>query len=124
MSDYGARLNDADFDVNALLVVITDGMDNESGFGADRIAAELEKVGRAEKLESLVSILVGVGTGRYADVQQYLDKVVQEGKIGKYINIADADAKQLAKLADFISKSVSSQSQALGTGHASQILTF
>lgn len=124
MADYGARLNDADFDVNALLVVITDGMDNESGFGADRIAAELEKVGRAEKLESLVSILVGVGTGRYADVQQYLDKVVQEGKIGKYINIADADAKQLAKLADFISKSVSSQSQALGTGHASQILTF
>ena len=42
----------------------------------------------------------------------------------QYVAIADANATTIAKLGDFVSRSISSQSQALGTGGPSQSLTF
>ena len=42
----------------------------------------------------------------------------------QYVELGNANAATLAKLADFVSRSISSQSQSLGTGGPSQSLTF
>lgn len=122
---YGKDLDENDYDVNAIVILITDGMDNESGsIDASRVGDSLKQAMRDEHLESIMSILVGVGVGHYADVDQYLKDFKDDAGLSQYVPLKDADAKTLAKLAQFISKSVSSQSSALGTGGPSQTLQF
>lgn len=122
--DYGDQLYKNDFDANAIIIVITDGMDNESSGTKIDTKNALADVMRAETLESIVTILVGVGVGSYHDVSTYLDEFKADAGLSQYVELKDADENTLAKLADFISKSVSSQSQALGTGGPSQPLIF
>ena len=122
---YGQQLYDNDFDTNAILFVITDGIDNESGsINASSVKDKLQEAMRAEVLESILTILVGVGVGTYTDVDQYLDTFKDEAKLSQYVPLEEADEKTLAQLGDFISRSISSQSQALGTGGPSKTLTF
>jgi uncharacterized protein YegL len=124
-NDYGKQLSSNDFDVNAIVFIITDGMDNASGnIDSTKVKEALMEVMKEEALESIMSILVGVGVGGYSDIAAYLDDFNKEAGLNQYIEIDKADEKTLAKLADFISKSVSSQSNSLGTGSMSQPLTF
>jgi len=53
-----------------------------------------------------------------------LEQFKNEAGIDQFVSIGEATPAKLAKLADFISRSISSTSQALGTGNASQPLTF
>jgi hypothetical protein len=53
-----------------------------------------------------------------------LENFKNEAGIDQYINIGKADANTLAKLADFISKSISSQSQSLNSGGPSQPIVW
>ena len=123
-SDYAKQLAENDFDVNAIVVVITDG-DNNRGGTTDDVKVALQSAMRSEYLESLISILVGVGTSSgWANVSQYLDNFKDEAGLTQYVDAGDANAKTLAKLADFVSKSISAQSQALGTNGPSQPLQF
>jgi len=118
-------LNDADYDVNAIVFLITDGMDNESGsIDAKSVGSELTQAMMDEDLESIMSILIGVGVGNYAQVSTYLDEFKNDAGLSQYVEMKDANEKTLAKLAAFISKSVSSQSQSLGSGGCSQTLQF
>ena len=124
-NDYGKQLADSDFDANAIVVVITDGDDNSSGsIDAQSVGTALTQAMRDEALESIMSILVGVGVGSYSGISDYLDTFKDEAGINQYVEIKDADDKSFAKLAGFISQSVSSQSSALGTGGPSQTLAF
>lgn len=123
-NDYGVKLYGSDFDVNAIVIIITDGMDNESSGGKIDTKNALVNVMRTEALESILTILVGVGVGNYAGVSDGLDQFKDEAQLTQYIELQDADEKTLARLADFISKSVSSQSQALNSGAVSQPLQF
>jgi len=116
---YGKDLVANDFDVNAIVILVTDGMDNASSNASSDVSNSLKKVKKEESLESLLSILVGVGVRDYHGVSDYLDNFKQDAGITQYIELKDADEKTLAKLADFISRSVSSQSQNLGTGNCS-----
>ena len=75
-------------------------------------------------MESILTILVGVGVGSYSEVQKALDEFKNEAGITQYVEIADANSSTLAKLAKFVSQSISAQSQALGTGGPSQALQF
>ncbi len=123
--DYSVNLADQDFEANGIIIILTDGMDNESGnITASSVSESLKKITKEESLESLLTILVGVGVGGYSDVSGYLDEFKDKAGITQYIEIKNADEKSLAKLADFISKSKSSQSQSLGTGSVSQSLLF
>jgi hypothetical protein len=120
---YAQSLFQSDFKCNAITVVITDGDDNRSKFGKDAVAKALQTAITSEALESLVSILVGVNvTSSY--VANFLADFKRDAGFTQYVELKDASAKTLAKLADFISKSVSSQSQSLGTGGPSKSLTF
>lgn len=120
---YGKTLTDMDFLVNAVLFVITDGDDTSSRFASPaKIKAALEKVRQSETLESIKVVLIGVGNS--AQVQRFLDDLHQQAGLDQFVWVGNADAKSLAKMADFVSRSISSSSQSLGTGGPSQNLSI
>ena len=121
--DYGRRLAGADFSANAILFVITDGMDNASKVTAKGVKRTLAEAVLSEALESLVSILIGVNV-QQGSVSRYLHRLYKDAGFSQYVEIDNADTKTLANLARFVSQSISAQSQALGTGGPSQSLVF
>lgn len=114
---YGKQLSDQDYNVNGIVFVITDGGENSSSTSTSMVKKELEDAVRSEQLESLISILIGVNVG-YAG--SMLSNYQQATGMTHYLDAGNATPQRLAKLAEFVSQSVSSQSQALGTGGPSQ----
>jgi uncharacterized protein YegL len=114
---YGKQLRDQDYNVNGIVFVITDGGENASSTTTRMVKDELADTVRSEQLESMISILIGVNAGR---ASQILAHYQQETGMTHYIDAGDATPQKLAKMAEFVSQSVSSQSQALGTGGPSQ----
>jgi len=123
LNEYGKELSEQDFGVNGIFIVITDGEDNASKMTPKMLKAEISKGVTGEHLESTVSILVGVNV-QDSRMAQHLQFFQSEAGFTQYVEIADATERKLAKLADFVSKSISAASQALGTGGPSQALTF
>lgn len=120
---YGKSLVDQDFDVNCAVFVVTDGQDNDSTMTRKTVAQAFQDAVTDETMESLVSVLIGVNTSA-DNLSAYLQSFKDEAGFTQYVDIGDATEKQLAKLGNFISQSISSQSQALGTGGASKSLSF
>jgi hypothetical protein len=120
---YGKHLVDNDFDVNGIVFVVTDGCDNASQIDAATVRRAVETTRKGETLESLVTILVGVGIQDPA-VSQSLAAFRKEAGFDQYVELAQADAAALAKLADFVGRSIALQSLALGSGSASTSLSF
>lgn len=118
-ADYGKNLTDNDFSVNGIVIVITDGEDNSSMTSQKMVGDALEAVIRKETMESLVSILIGVGTQGEHSVSTALKGFQKTAGFTQFVELADASSKTLAKLADFVSRSISVQSQSLGTGQSS-----
>ncbi|TAI67627.1 VWA domain-containing protein [Bradyrhizobium sp. Leo170] len=114
---YAKMLYDQEFNANAISFFITDGEDTHSAMRPAQIRAEVELAQREEYLESHVSVLIGINasscSGALRDFQR-------EAGITQYIDAGDATKGKLAKLAQFVSQSISSTSQALGTGGPSQ----
>jgi len=117
MVEYGEELMKSDFLVNGIGFIITDGDDNRSTTSPQMIKKLIEKATKGEKLESLVTVLIGINAGQY---QRELDGFKTQAGLSQYIDMGDVTKGKLAKLAGFVSQSVSSQSQALGTGGPSQ----
>ena len=115
---YGKQLTGQNFLVNAIVVVVTDGQDNVSKTSPENVKKALEEARKSENLESITLILVGVTNDPGLDV--YLQDFVTKAGITQYVNIGSATAGKIAKLANFVSQSVSSTSAALGTGAPSQ----
>lgn len=122
-SQYGNTLYKEDFDTNAIVFIITDGMDNRSSSNVSDVKSAIEGFYKEESVESLKTLLIGVNTDEDY-VKQYLESFKDDAGIDQYIDIKNATSQSLAKMADFISKSISAQSQALGTGEPSQALSF
>ena len=120
---YGEHLIKDDFSANGIVFIITDGCEyppppnNLSTATPAMIKKEILSAVKDEKLESLVTVLIGINA---KEVQQELMVFQTEAGIDKYIDVADATKGKLAKLAEFVSQSISSQSQALGTGGPSK----
>jgi uncharacterized protein YegL len=119
---YGKTLSDAAFDVNAIVFVITDGADNNSSHDVEALAKALAAVRKAEHVESLVSVLVGVNVAD-GQLDGYLKALAHDAGFTRYLPIAQADAASLARLAQFVTRSIAAQSLALGTG-TSQTIGF
>lgn len=111
---YAKQLSDHDFSVNGILFIITDGMDNRSSHGISGIVDATKRVIQEEALESLVTIMVGVNLA--PESVQYLNDLKDKAGLTQFINIGDATPGKLAKLAEFVSKSISATSQSLGSG--------
>ena len=131
----GARLDGLDYGVNGILIIVTDGEENSSRIcrsgNEKKIQDAFERIRRAEKLESFKTILVGVGSPDATNpddpdnrVKGILEGFAKAAGFDQYEWIGKATAQKIAKLADFVSKSVSASSQALGSGGQSQNLTF
>lgn len=122
-TNYAQRLSSADFSANAILFVITDGGDNVSRSTAKHVKAAIEAAIRSEALESVISVLIGVSV-QDPEVSRYLKHFQVDAGFTQYVELEKADSKTLARLAQFVSQSISAQSQALGSGAVSQPLVF
>ena len=121
---FGKTLVSKDFPCNAIMFVITDGVENCSHMikSPGTIKDAIKRILSAESLESFRSVLIGVDSE--PGVMDILKTFKDEAGLDQFIEMGAATPGKLAKLADFVSKSVSSTSQALGTGKPSQPLTF
>lgn len=110
--------------VNAIIYGITDGAHYYPGGNVheDVAVKAMEEAVNNEALDSVMSILIGVNDND--SVQEELKRHAKAVGFTQYIPLKDADEKTLARLGNFISQSVQSQSQALGSGGPSQSLTF
>jgi uncharacterized protein YegL len=115
-ADYGKTLTDSDFSANGIVFVVTDGEDNSSSFGPREVMKAKAEALKKEALDSVNTILIGVGVD-----DSYLKTIKAECGFDSYIALNDASAKILAKLAQFVSKSISATSQSLGSGQAASI---
>lgn len=128
--EYSKRLTNQDYGCNGAVYIITDGADNASTMTPRAIKEKIDLALREEHIESIISILVALhdpsvnGQSWANDVKRYLDKFYKEAGLTQFVDIGDATPQKLAKLANFVSQSISSQSQALGTGAPSQTLQF
>lgn len=123
LAKYGKELCDNDYTCNALLVIITDGDDNNSSQTINSIKTKLSEAVGEKQLESLTSILIGVNIDD-PGIGILLNDFHNKAGFSQYIDAGKVSDKTIAKLANFISKSISSQSQALNSGQASQSLSF
>jgi len=118
---YAEKLASNDYNVNGIGFVITDGQENSSRIGNPaKIKDALEQVKKDEKLKQLKMILVGIGTGNDA----YFQRLAKDCGFDQCILMGDATPQKLARLGGFVSKSISSSSQALASGGVSQNITF
>jgi len=114
---YAEKLKSEQYGSNGIIFIITDGVDNDSVATPAMVREEVSKAVTGETIESLVTVLVGINAVSY---RSYLEQFQKAAGIDKYVDAGEATPGRLAKLADFVSQSVSSQSQALGTGGPSQ----
>ena len=116
-----------DISSNAIVFVFTDGMDNDSSVGAQTIMDKLEEIKMKEVLESIKIIILGFNdpsSSYQSTVAKYLQQLVDDLKLDQYVDIGTMTPAQAAKVFGFVSQSISSQSQHLGTGGPSQNLVF
>jgi hypothetical protein len=82
-----------------------------------------------EQIESIRTFLIGLDEPTNdpqweSEVKRKLIKFKDEADLTEFISAGKATPKNLAKLANYISQSISAQSQSLGSGGPSQVLTF
>lgn len=122
---YAETLEKQDFiDINGCVYIITDGDDNRSTITPKYIAELTQKAITDESIQSLLTVLIGIFNPGDQHLSDLLDKFHKEAQLTQYIPFGEATPKKLAKLANLISESVSSSSQALADGTQSQPLTF
>jgi hypothetical protein len=105
MTEYGRVLQKQDFAVSGILFIITDGEDNGSTFGADTVLAKATEATSGEVLESFLSVLVGINA---THSNNYLMGFQADAGLTQYVDAGKATPGNLAKLAAFVSRSVSS----------------
>ncbi len=124
---HGELLDQVDVGSNAIIFILTDGMDNSSSVGPQTILDKLEDIRMKEILESVKIIIIGFNDPQNpysAEIDKYLNKVTDSLGLDQYINAGSMTPEQAAKVGGFVSQSISAQSQHLGTGGPSQNLTF
>lgn len=117
---YGKDLNDIQCLTNAIVFFITDGADTHSTYTPTTIKNLISNIRQSEDLDSLATVLIGMNKESY--VQTYLDKFKDDAGLDHYHEMGDVTPEKLAKLAGYISTSIQSSSQALGTGGPSKTL--
>lgn len=123
--DYAEEQSKKRYNVNAIIYGITDGCHYTPGepeFTEDKVKEAMRTAIDCEALESIMTILIGVNDDHR--IQKNLEQFASNVGFTQYVPMKEADEKSLAKLGNFISQSVQSQSSCLGTGGPSQSLTF
>jgi len=122
--EYGKLLSDQDYFANGVVYVITDGEDNRSRCTPSTIHTFLEQCKRDEEgLESLCVILIGIGYSNDV-LKGYLDALKDTASLDQFVDMTEMFSNShpenaLAKLAGYISRSISTTSMALQNGSSS-----
>ena len=120
--EYAEQMEDrGDITSNGISFFITDGEDNVSTTTAKMVGDLIGQTIKSEELESFLSFLIGINV---ADCKPSLEAFANIAKLTEFIDAGNASPDTLARIAKFVSSSVSSQSQALQSGGPSQVLTF
>lgn len=117
---YGSKADAVDIDANGLVIVITDGDDNMSTSTLNTLKQLLKKVHQQESLQSLNIIVVGVNM-QDPYISDKLNSLKTVTSADQFVILQDASPKTLAKLAQFVSRSISSVSQSLASGQAANL---
>lgn len=112
--DYSKKLRDMDFSVNSILFIVTDGEDNNSTYTPKTIKNSIENLIKKEEVDSMITVLVGVNDN--GNLNNYLQDFKKDAGLTQYVSLGEATPQKLAKLGNFVSKSISSQSQSLTGG--------
>lgn len=110
---YGKNLVDQDYNVNSIIYIITDGENNKGVKTPSDIKNLVKETLNKELIDSMISVLIGINT---LQCGTYLQDFKNDAELDFYLDMGDVTPAKLAKLAGFISKSVSSHSQSIGTG--------
>lgn len=125
---YGKKLSESYYRANALVVVVSDGGENSSQKyergKEDKIKDRINEIRRSETLDSIKVILVGLNRNNDGSLTSSLEDWKNKVDVDQYVDARDSDSTNFNKLAGFISQSISSTSQAFGTGAPSQNLSF
>lgn len=142
IAEYGGRMvDDNDYLVNGGMFIMTDGLNNAGKFqatdGSDNhhLKEAMARIMSEEKLESFQAFLIAVGV-QEAHKRAALKQLAADcgftpiphpdpakakaGETVPFIDVVDVSADGLAKFAQWVSESISSTSQALGSGGPSQ----
>lgn len=123
---YGEELVNTDCMCNGVLFILTDGMNMIRGHASPNLIAEklkeLRKDEGARTVESINTILVCASDD--PQVVAYCRSFKEEAGLSQLVEMGEANEANLAKLGQFVSQSISSTSQALGSGGPSQPLSF
>ena len=117
------RLNQQQFVSNGIVIVLTDGCDWGSALTQKSVADSLAKAIASEQLESILTILVGLNMTDQG-VSQKLKDFADECKFDQFVDAGNMTEATLKKVLGFVSKSILSQSKAVGSGGPSKTLTF
>jgi hypothetical protein len=107
MTEYGRLLVRQDYGVDGMLFVVTDGRDEGSTYSPSMVLSKASEAVSGEVLESFSSVLVGINAGACS---AYLDAFGKAAGLTRYVDAGSATPGNLARLADFVSRSVSSGS--------------
>lgn len=124
---YAEILDKSDIGANGIVFILTDGMDNSSTLGPQSILEKIEEIKMKEILESVKIIIIGFHDPKSTyttQVVQYLNNLVKELQLDQFVDVGTMTPEAAAKVFGFVSQSISSQSQHLGSGGPSQNLTF
>jgi len=110
---YSETLLKQDYSVNSILYVITDGEENDSMNSPEDVKKLFMDTSRKEILNKMISILIGIDI---ASCKASLDDFFNRAGLTSFLDAGDANEKNLAKLGQFISKSISSSSNSLQNG--------
>ena len=120
---YGGQLIGMDYNANAVLFIITDGANNINRVAdPDMIKRTLSKIKKDEKLDSVNVILVAASDD--PQIVSLCEDFKKDAGLNQFVKMGEATKDNLAKFAQFASASVSSTSQALGSGGVSTPITF
>ncbi len=126
--EYAKTLTAQDYDVNAALYFITDGLNNHPPESPRSVRESIHEAVREESLGTVTTVLVGVNdkeetyhNGVKTTIGAVLEALKNEAELTQYVGLADASPSTLAKLGAFISRSISSASQAITTGGSKSV---
>ena len=122
--DFGRDLVQDGYVVNGICVVVTDGENNCGKMGRPSVKKAIEEATRGEVLESFRPVLVGLNVDPQSGSNYWLDLFRQEAGFDQYETVKNLTADSAAKLAGWIHRSISAQSQSVGTGGPSQSLAL
>ena len=99
-------------EVQAPIPVIDETVEVVEDVKPSKVTKSIDAVKSKEDLMSILLVLIGVNSG---SCRTYLEAFQKGVGITQYVDVPNATAGHLAKLAGFISKSISSSSQSLAS---------